>query len=100
MSVPHSRSGTTQAIPADNNIKKCNINDPLIIIFRNSLFTAFAIAIVLTWADALLEVMVDALDEWKTGSAKVIGAIVVTVFSMTGVLFLSFLFDFFGHRIV
>ena len=61
--------------------------------------TAFAIAIVLTWADALLEVMTDALDTWKLGTAKIIGALVVTAFCLFGVMFLSILFDFYGHKI-
>ena len=100
MPPPTSRSGTTNIPPTTGEyIKKWNPNDPLILLFRNSLFTAFAIAIVLTWADAVLEVMTDALDTWKLGTAKIIGALVVTAFCLFGVMFLSFLFDFYGHKI-
>jgi len=100
MIPPVSRSGTTYIPPTTGEyIRKWNPNDPLILLFRNSLFTAFAISIVLTWSDALVEVMIDALDKWNTGSAKIIGAIVVTGFCFFGVLFLTALFNLCGHKI-
>ncbi|AHA55046.1 hypothetical protein EhV425 [Emiliania huxleyi virus 86] len=101
MTPPVSRSGIAPNAPMTTGeyIKNWNPNDPLILLFRNSLFTAFAISIVLTWADALVEVMVDTLDTWNNGSAKIIGSIVVTGFSLFGVLFLTALFDFCGHKI-
>ena len=100
MIPPVSRSGTTNTPQTTGEyIKKWNTGDPLIMVFRNSFFTAFAIAIVLTWADALVEVMTDALDTWKLGTAKIIGALVVTAFCLFGVMFLTFLFNFYGHKI-
>jgi len=100
MTPPASRSGTSN-IPQTTQeyIKKCSTNDPLVLIFRNSLFTAFAIAVILTWADAILEVVTDALDTWKLGTAKIIGSCAVTAFCLFGVMFLSFLFDCCGHKI-
>ncbi len=95
MTPPTSRSGSTNTQPTTDK----NKNDKVIVIFRNTLFAGFAVAIALTWADAILEVITDALDTWTLGAAKIIGALVVTAFCLFCVMILTFLFDLFDHHI-